>query len=120
MTLAFIKPLKYHKTLKIINPCISALLCSLKINPISFKNFFFVMFLHKQMPPLISQKGHHCVKSVQVRIFFLSVFPAFGLNRKVYSLNIRIQSKCGKIRTRRKPVFRHFSRSAPSRILISF
>ena len=30
-------------------------------------------------------------------------FPAFGLNTEIYSLNLRIQSKCGKMRTRKTP-----------------
>ena len=53
----------------------------------------------------------HCVKSVQMRSFFWSYFPAFGLNTERYGVSLRIQSKCGKIRTRKNSVFRHFSRS---------
>ena len=34
---------------------------------------------------------NHCAK----------VFPAFGLNMEIYSVNLCIQSKCGKIQTRR-------------------
>ena len=41
----------------------------------------------------------HCVKSVQIRSFF-------------YSLNLRIQSECGKIRTRKNSVLGYFSHSA--------
>ena len=41
---------------------------------------------------------YHCVKCVQIRSFFWSVFS-------------RIQSECGKIRTRKNFVFGHFSRS---------
>ena len=37
---------------------------------------------------------YHCVKSVQIRSFFWSVFS-------------RIQSECGKIRTRKNSVFGH-------------
>ena len=40
----------------------------------------------------------HCVNSVQIRSFFWSIFSC-------------IQSKCGKIRTRKNSVFGHFSRS---------
>ena len=32
---------------------------------------------------------------------YVKVFPAFGLNMEIYCVNLRIQSKCGKIRTRR-------------------
>ena len=38
-------------------------------------------------------------------------FPVLGMNVDIYSLNIRIQSECKKIRTRKNSVFGHFSRS---------
>ena len=38
-------------------------------------------------------------------------FLAFGLNTERYSVSLRIQSDCGKIRTRKNPAFGHFSRS---------
>ena len=38
-------------------------------------------------------------------------FPAFGLNAKRYEVSLRIQSKCGKIRTRKNSVFGHLPRS---------
>ena len=37
-----------------------------------------------------------CVKIVQIRSFFWSVFSAFGLNADIYSVNCRIQPECGK------------------------
>ena len=40
----------------------------------------------------------HCVKSVHVRSFSGSTFPAFGLNTERYSVSLRIQSECEKIR----------------------
>ena len=43
----------------------------------------------------------HCVKSVRIRRFSGPYFPAFGLNTKRYGVSLRIQLKCGKIRTRR-------------------
>ena len=39
-------------------------------------------------------------------------FPVFGLNTKIYSVNLRIQSKYNKIRTRENSVFGYFSSSA--------
>ena len=39
-------------------------------------------------------------------------FPAFGLNTERYFVSVRIQSECGKIRSRKNSVFGHFSRSA--------
>ena len=46
----------------------------------------------------------HCVESVSIRRFSGMYFPAFRLNteREGVSL-IRIQSECGKIRTRKTP-----------------
>ena len=39
-------------------------------------------------------------------------FPAFELNTERYFVSLRIQSECGKIRTRKNHVLGHFSRSA--------
>ena len=38
-------------------------------------------------------------------------FPAFGLNTEIYGVNLRIQSKCRKIWTRKNSVFAQFLRS---------
>ena len=38
-------------------------------------------------------------------------FPAFGLNTERHGVSFRIQSKYGKVRTRKNSVFGHFSRS---------
>ena len=38
-------------------------------------------------------------------------FLVFGLNTERSSVSLHMQSKCGKISTRKKPVFGHFSRS---------
>ena len=44
----------------------------------------------------------HCVKNVRIRKFSGSHFPAFGLNTEQrYGVSLPIQSKCGKIRTRK-------------------
>ena len=42
----------------------------------------------------------HCVKSVPNRSYSGPYFPAFGLNKERYRVSLRIQSECGKIRTR--------------------
>ena len=39
-------------------------------------------------------------------------FPVFSLNTEIYGVNLRIQSECRKIRTRKNSVFGHISRSA--------
>ena len=43
---------------------------------------------------LVNLLNLHCVKSVRIRSFSGPYFPAFGLHS-------RIQSECGKIRTRK-------------------
>ena len=45
----------------------------------------------------------HCVKSVRIQGFSGPYFPAFGLNMERYSVSLRIQSECGKMRTRKTP-----------------
>ena len=42
----------------------------------------------------------HSVKSVRIRSYSGPYFRAFGLNTERYGVYLRIQSKCGKIRTR--------------------
>ena len=45
----------------------------------------------------------HYLKSVRIRSYSGPHFPAFGLNREIYGVSLRIQSKCGKMRTRITP-----------------
>ena len=40
------------------------------------------------------------MKSVHIRSYSRPYFPSFGLNTERYSVSLRIQSECGKIRTR--------------------
>ena len=42
----------------------------------------------------------HSAKSVRIRSCSGPYFPAFGLNSERYFVSLRIQSKCGKMRTR--------------------
>ena len=44
-----------------------------------------------------------CVKSVRIRSYSGPHFPAFGLNTERYSLSLRIQSECEKMRTKITP-----------------
>ena len=62
----------------------------------------------------------HCLKSVQIRSFFWSVFSRIRTEYgemfciSPYSVRMRslhIQSECGKIRTRKNSVFGHISHS---------
>ena len=45
----------------------------------------------------------HYVKSVHIQSFSGPYFPEFGLNTERYGVSLCIQSKCGKIRTRKTP-----------------
>ena len=45
----------------------------------------------------------HWVKTILIRCFSGPYFLAFGLNTERYGLSFRIQSKWGKIRTRKSP-----------------
>ena len=58
---------------------------------------FSKLLLSKKRPYLELYSGPH--------------FPAFGLNTERYSVFLRIQSKCGKKRTRKCSLFGHFSQS---------
>ena len=72
-----------------------------------FLHLFSIMLLHRSMQTrsflkhLYLLQRHHCVKSVRIQSFSGPYIPAFGLNTKIYSVNLRIQSKCRKIRTRK-------------------
>ena len=50
-----------------------------------------------------SMSHNHCVKSVRIRNYSGPHFSAFWLNRERYGLFLRIQSQCGKMRTRITP-----------------
>ena len=45
----------------------------------------------------------HCVKSVCIRSYSGPHFPAIGMNTERYFVSLRIQSECGKMRTRITP-----------------
>ena len=51
----------------------------------------------------ILSRRPHCAKSVRIRSYSGSYFPAFGLNTERYGVSLRIQSECRKIRTRITP-----------------
>ena len=51
-------------------------------------------------------------------VFSGPYFLTFGLNTDRYSVSLPIQSKCGKMRTRKNSVFEQFSRSELYRFLI--
>ena len=47
-------------------------------------------------------------KCLNTEFFSGPSFPVFGLNTEIYSVNFLIQSKYGKIRTRKNSAFGHF------------
>ena len=56
----------------------------------------------------VNYNTKRCVKSFQIRGFSWSVFSPI---RAQYFVSLRIQSNCGKIRTRKNFILGHFSRS---------
>ena len=51
----------------------------------------------------MSDNNIHGVKGVRIRSYSGSHFSAFGLNTERYRVSFRIQSECGKMRTRITP-----------------
>ena len=45
----------------------------------------------------------HWVKNIHYRLFSGLYFPTFGLKTGIYTVNLRIQSECKKIWTRKTP-----------------
>ena len=78
---------------------------------------YLVMDSTKSFHVLKAIKNFHYAKSFQNRIFSGQYFPMFELNREIYSVNLRIQSKYGKIWTRKNSVFGLFSRSGLSKTM---
>ena len=52
-------------------------------------------------------------KVSKYEVFSGPYFPAFGLNTERHEVSLRIQSECGKIRTKKNSVFGYFPRSGP-------
>ena len=61
----------------------------------------------------------HCVKSIQIRSFFWSVFSRIRTEYGEILRTLRSQSECGKIRTRKNLIFWHFSSSDYVRLIES-
>ena len=78
---------------------------------------------HTSLQGMSPRDLFNCVKSIQIRSFFRSVFSrirteygeilqSFFWSVFSHIRTLRIQSECGKIRNRKNSVFGHFSRSA--------
>ena len=61
---------------------------------------------------MVNTKAPLRQKRPNTEFFSRPYFLTFGLSTARCSVFLFIQSKCGKIRTRKNPVFGHFSRSA--------
>ena len=71
----------------------------------------FLRFLPKHPQENTFVPFRHCVKVSKYGVYFGPHFLAFGLNRERYSVSLLIQPECGKMQTRKKSIFGHFSRS---------
>ena len=65
---------------------------------------------------LVRRNVVQCFKISKYGFFSLPCFPAFKLNKEIHKINdrvnVRIQSKFGKVLNRKNYVFRHFQRNA--------
>ena len=63
---------------------------------------------------------HTAQKMSKYGVFSGPYFHVFGLNTEIYSADLRIQSKYGKIRTRKNSAFRYFLRSVSYLVLQTY
>ena len=70
-------------------------------NPFSTNVPHLYFYKNGILVEIVSMVNSHCVKSVYIRSYSSLHFPAFGLNTERYSVSPRMQSECGKIRTRK-------------------
>ena len=102
------KKWKFSLTEEILNGRFYVLCSEIFVRPLTMfeKKLFKTLF--------VSWSCHylHCLKCVQIRSYFWSVFSCIRTKYDIYSVNLRIQFECRKIRTRNNTVFGQFSRSA--------
>ena len=67
------------------------------------KFYFEIYSLYLYRILYIFLQANHCVKSVHIRGYSGSYFPAFGLNTERYGVSFQIQSECWIIQTRKTP-----------------
>ena len=76
-------------------------------NPVKYLRWSFcwnlLTIFAKRLTLFVWLSSEDCVNSIRVRIFSGPYFPAFGLHTKSYFVFLRIQSVCGKIRTKKNP-----------------
>ena len=66
-----------------------------------YKWFYYMIVLQNVLSPHKNLDKHTAWKASVLGFFLVWIFPRFGLNRKRYSVSLRIQSKCGKILIRK-------------------
>ena len=54
---------------------------------------------------LFNHVSVRCVKIVRIWSFSGPYFPVFGLNTEIYSVNLRIQSECGKEKLQKRTLY---------------
>ena len=105
-------PLKHVIWKKVINYCCSIL--HLKGLWASWLSFWKEHILWKHFSKFLLCNLFKVKRDVTVwkvsknGVFSGLYFPVFGLNAEIYEVNLRIQSKYGKIRTRKNSVFGNF------------
>ena len=85
----FVKQPKFWNNFQFINFAIGLIPFSWKLSDQILNRFYHYLI--------------HCVGSVRIWSFSGPYFPAFGLNTERYSVSLRIQSECGKIKTKKYP-----------------
>ena len=84
--------------------------------------FFFLILLSCYCFQIILTLFHemlnhrHCIQNARMPNFSGPYFSAFGLNTERYGVFLHIQSKCGKIRTRKTPNTDTFHTVTPTTI----
>ena len=93
------KQKRLHKNVKLTRKYL------LNCNMVSLEQVFFP----KTLKPISCQCfSVPIVKSFRIRRFSGPYISAFGLNVDIYGVNLRIQSKCWKMRTRKTPSMNTF------------
>ena len=105
VSVSSVKPLLFEGYSKVLNFSTVSAKCLLNILAISSLFTNKVSFSTNNTKKELSKFSCtiHCVKSIRIRSYSGPHFPTFGLNTERYSVSLRIQSECGKMRTRITP-----------------
>ena len=81
---------------------------------------FVFLFQGRVCDHTVPPHHSHSVKSVRIRCNSGHYFPAFGLNTERYSVSLRIQCECRRLRTRITPNTDNFYAVSNDRVLCLF